>query len=244
LDAILLISLCCRRVPALSNTLYSIVSKTETTNALRGAKVKPALIIIDMQKDFQVPGGLCYDKDSQIRWEPVTRNIKKLLEVFRSKKLPVIHVVTIHRQDYSDVEIGELSGAQTMPGMTFNHPYLHPCGFIGTTGAEVIDELKPKENETIVVKKRYSGFFNTDLDMVLRRKSIDTLFITGGDADCCVRFTSADAYFRDYNVIVVTDCVQSDTKAEYDAAIHNIRKLLGTTRTLVESTEWLDQVLP
>lgn len=206
--------------------------------------MNPALIIIDMQKDFQVPGGLCYDADSQARWKPVIRKVKNLLDVFRSKKLPVIHIVTIHRQDYSDVEIGELSDAQTMPGMTFNRPYLRPCGFMGTKGAEVIDDLKPVENETIIVKKRYSGFFSTDLDMVLRRNGVDTLFITGGDADCCVRFTSADAYFRDYNVIVVTDCVESDTKVEYHAAIHNIRKLLGTTRTLAETTEWLDKTFP
>ena len=206
--------------------------------------MKPALIIIDMQKDFQLSDGICYDKDSQDRWRPTISRIKALLDVFRSKKLPIIHIVTIHRRDYSDVEIGELDDTQTMPGMDFNRPYLRPCGFIGTKGAEIIDELTPKEDETIVIKKRYSGFFQTDLDMVLRRKGVNTLFMTGGDTDCCVRFTSADAYFRDYNVVLVTDCVEADTKAEYDAAIQNIRKLLGTTRTLAESTKWLNEAFP
>jgi nicotinamidase-related amidase len=204
--------------------------------------MKPALLIIDMLKDFHHPYGICYDQNVQERWEPVILRIKNLLEVFRAKKLPVIHITTAHRKDYSDVEIGELTDAQTMPGMDFNRPYLRPCGFIGTKGAEIIDELAPIDNEMVVLKKRYSGFFNTDLDMILRRKGIDTLFMTGGDADSCVKFTSADAYFRDYNVVLITDCVESDTKEEYDAAVHNIRKLLGTTRTLVGAIEWLNTI--
>lgn len=206
--------------------------------------MKPALIIIDMLKDFHHPDGICYDKNAQDLWQSVILRIKKLLEVFRAKKLPVIHLITLHRKDYSDVEIGELNDAQPMPGIDFNRPYLRPCGFIGTKGAEIIDELTPKDDETIVIKKRYSGFFNTDLDMVLRRKGVDTLFMAGGDADCCVKFTSADAYFRDYNVVLITDCVESDTKAEYDAAVKNIRKLLGTTRTLAEAITWLNKIFP
>lgn len=197
-----------------------------------------------MLKDFHHPDGICVEKNPEDRWQLVIPRIRKLLEVFRAKKLPIIHIITIHRKDYSDVEIGELNDANTMSGMVFNRPYLRPCGFIGTKGAEIIDDLIPLDDETIVIKKRYSGFFNTDLDMILRRKGIDTLFTTGGDVDCCVKFTSADAYFRDYNVVLITDCVESDTKAEYDAAVQNIRKLLGTAKTLAEATEWLNTTYP
>lgn len=203
--------------------------------------MKPALLIIDMLKDFLHPDGICYGSCEQERWIPVIQNIQSVLNVFRVKKLPIIHIVTSHRNDYSDVEIGELTDLETLAGMDFNRPYLRPCGFVGSKGAEIIEELKPLDNEIVVIKRRYSGFFNTDLDMVLRRKKVDTLLMSGGDADCCVRFTSADAYFRDYNVVLLTDCVESDTKYEYDAAVQNIKKVLGVTRLHTEAIKWINQ---
>ena len=222
-----------------------VPSLSDLTNYFNmNMNMKPALIIVDMINDFYHPEGLLYDENSKKIWNPVISNIRTLLEVFRSKNLDIIYLATSHRKDCSDIGIGELPDSYTIPAMDFNRPYLSPCGFVGTKGAKIIDELTPLENDIIVMKRRYSGFFNTDLDMILRRKKINTLFMTGGDVDCCVKFTCADAYYRDYNVVLITDCVASDSEAEYSAAVQNIRKLLGTTRTLAQAVEWLNKTYP
>ena len=87
----------------------------------------------------------------------------------------------------------------------------------GTAGAELLPELDVASDDRVIVKKRYSGFFGTDLDDYLRRSRVDKLVLAGVNTHACVRMTAVDAYQRDYDVAIVTDCVGS-----YDREHHNV----------------------
>ena len=150
-----------------------------------------ALVIIDMQNDFVLPEAPLCVKGAQA----TVPTIQKLLDRARAEGWRVIHVIRQHRRDGSDVEIGRA------PLFTQGAGICVP----GTKGAEIVDELAPLPDETILRKLRFSAFFQTELDMILRRLKIDTLLIAGTQYPNCVRGTATDAMSHDYNTIVVTD---------------------------------------
>jgi nicotinamidase-related amidase len=87
----------------------------------------------------------------------------------------------------------------------------------GTEGAELLPELHCAPQDRVVVKKRYSAFFGTDLDDHLRRNGVEHLVLAGVNTHACVRTTAIDAYQHDYQVTIVSDCV-----ASYDEVHHDI----------------------
>jgi nicotinamidase-related amidase len=177
----------------------------------------PALIIIDMQRDFLDVGAPI----EVARGRNVIQNLYGLLSAFRSSNLPVIHVVTLHRADGKDWEILE--------------PHRVPSHCIeGTAGAEIVSPLKPIDHEFVVVKKRYSAFFNTDLDMILRRMRVETLVITGVTTECCVRSTAFDGYFRDYKIVIPFDCTDSQTETKKTVSLQDMKDAVGDVLPSVE----------
>ncbi|HEX6731818.1 MAG TPA: isochorismatase family cysteine hydrolase, partial [Pyrinomonadaceae bacterium] len=79
----------------------------------------------------------------------------------------------------------------------------------GTNGCELLPELDYRQTDTMIVKKRYSAFFGTDLEATLKNISPDLLVIAGINTHACVRTTVIDAYQRDYEVVVATECIAS-----------------------------------
>ena len=156
-----------------------------------------ALVIIDMQNDFVLPEAPLCVKGAQA----TVPTIRELLDRARAEGWRVIHVIRQHRRDGSDVEIGRA------PLFTQGAGICVP----GTKGAEIVDELAPLPNETILRKLRFSAFFQTELDMLLRRLKIDTLLIAGTQYPNCVRGTATDAMSHDYNSIVVSYACSSQT---------------------------------
>lgn len=162
------------------------------TVPISGGIVKPALLIIDMQNDFVRDGAPLKVGDASL----VIGTIRSVLEAFRAHRLPVFHILRVHRKDGSDVEIFRRDLFQRMP-----------FAVEGTEGAEVISELRPREGEYTVRKTRMSAFLHTDLDLVLRTIGIDTLFVTGIQTPNCVRATVFDASALNYRVVLVEDAV-------------------------------------
>ncbi len=80
-----------------------------------------------------------------------------------------------------------------------------PHAMAGTEGAQVVDELRPAEGDTVVGKRAYSAFTDTDLDQALRRHGVDHLVLVGQHTDCCVRHTSYDAFVRELAITVCPD---------------------------------------
>jgi len=153
---------------------------------------KPALLIIDMQNDFVRDGASLKVSDAG----RIIGKIQSVLDVFRRKRLPVFHVLRIHRSDGSDVEVFRSDLFKKMP-----------FAVEGTKGAGIITELEPREGEYIIRKTRMSAFMHTELDLVLRTLGVDTLLITGIQTPNCIRTTVFDACALNYQVILVEDAV-------------------------------------
>src|SRR3979411_1356062 len=97
----------------------------------------------------------------------------------------------------------------------------------GTKGAEIIPELAPEDNDDVIPKRRYSGFFGTDPDITLREKDVDTLRLVGDCTNICVLYTAADARTLGYAVEVVRDGVTSFDIEAHGAALRELEKTLG-----------------
>jgi len=165
---------------------------------------KIALLVIDMLNDF-VKGKLRIAKAMEI-----LPNVKELVEKARRGNIPVIYVNDAHT-----------------PGVDEEFKLWGEHAVKGTPGAEVVEELKPGKSDYVVEKKRYSGFFQTHLDLLLRELKVDTLILTGVATDICVLHTAADAFFRGYKVIVVRDATATLTEEEHKKALKYMEKVYG-----------------
>ncbi|MCS4541619.1 MAG: cysteine hydrolase [Euryarchaeota archaeon] len=176
---------------------------------------KVAIIVIDMLKDF-VTGSLKCDRAVRI-----ISNIKNLLDHARNKNIPII-----------------FSNDHHIPTVDKEFKLWGPHAVAGTEGARVIDELKPNEGGYIINKRRYSGFFETDLDLLLRELDIETVVLTGLHTNICVRHTAADAFFRGYKLIIPEDGVEAFTEEDHKSGIDYLKKIYGaeitTTSELIQ----------
>jgi nicotinamidase-related amidase len=93
-------------------------------------------------------------------------------------------------------------------------------------GQDVVKLLRPEENDYFVLKPKHSGFFSSALDTLLRYLRTRTLILTGIAGNFCVLFTANDAYMRDFNLFVPSDCTVSNTKRENDSALRLMKKFL------------------
>ncbi|HDJ26653.1 MAG TPA: cysteine hydrolase [Candidatus Bathyarchaeota archaeon] len=166
--------------------------------------MKAAVLVIDMLNDF-VKGSLKVPGASDI-----VPRIRELLSWARGRGMPVIYANDAHIRGV-DAEL-KLWGQHAIRG---------------TWGALVIDELKPEEGDFVVEKRRYSAFFGTDLDLLLRELGVDTLILTGLVTNVCVQHTAADAFYRGYKLIVVSDCCTALTDEDHEAALEYMRRVYG-----------------
>lgn len=168
-----------------------------------------ALLVIDIQQEDFVDMNESNRDDS--RWDCI-RNARRVLDVFRKKGLPVVHIKEVHRPDL--VDFGrELDGSEG----------IH-C--IETRPESDYAQLTyPIEGEYLISKRRYSAFFDTDLEILLRGLHVDTLYMIGGLTDVCVHYTAVDAHQSDYHIRVVTDAVAGSSKEANDASLRAIQYL-------------------
>ena len=170
-------------------------------------KSKKALIIIDMLNDFVL--------ENAPLEVPSTRDIipalKNEIKKARDKGIPIIYVADNHEED--DVEFSRM-----------NWP-VHAVK--GTSGSDIIEELKPEDRDIIIKKTDYSAFFSGNLDSVLKELDVDTLIITGTVTHICVLFTAYDGVLRGYNVEVPKNCVAGQTEEDDESAFKIMREVLG-----------------
>ncbi|MGB9694069.1 MAG: cysteine hydrolase family protein [Fervidobacterium sp.] len=169
------------------------------------------LLIIDMQYDFLDSSSPLFVKESPF----IIPSIKKVLTYFREKALPVIYVRRTHRADGSDIEKPRLKLFKENQGLLIE----------GTRGSEIVDEIKPLPSEIVVTKKRFSAFFQTELDIILRRLNIDSLVICGVQTPNCIRATAVDAISFDYDVIVLEDCTASNSREVQMCNLSDLRNI-------------------
>lgn len=171
---------------------------------------KPALLIIDMQNDFVMPGGSLPVPGAR----DIIPGVVDILTLFRKAHLPVFHVLRLHRASGVDVEITRREIFRRTP-----------FAVEGTRGAAVIEELVPIEGEYRVKKTRMSAFFDTDLDLMLRTLGIDSLFITGIQTPNCIRTTAFDAMAYNYQVFLVRDAMTAKNREIHEANLFDMQNI-------------------
>ena len=104
----------------------------------------------------------------------------------------------------------------------------------GTTGAEIGSRLEQHDEDSVIVKKRYSAFFQTDLDLLLGRINPDLLVLAGVNTHACVRMTAIDAYQRDIRVILASDCIDSLDAEHARISMAYMNGKIGAAKTNAE----------
>ena len=167
---------------------------------------KTALLIIDMQKDVL--------KKLPKSEMSVVSKTQEALKRAREKRMPVFFVLRIHRKDGIDVE-------PFRSHLFEEKPYLVE----GSEGARLIDKLKPLASEYIVSKRRFSGFFQSDLLLLLTRLGMRSLVICGVQTPNCIRCTVTDAIAYDYSVTVLEDATAAQNKAIHQANLLDMQNM-------------------
>lgn len=196
-----------------------------------------ALVLVDMQNDFCHRDGWFARTGSDVEYaNEIVPILERLLASARAYGLPVIHLHWGVRADCLDMSPGHLAFSGRF-GQRTGYGEIPPGGVSpalveGSWGAQSIDALWPKEDDIVVLKNRFSGFWNNALDAVLHRLEVSTLFFAGINTERCVMATLQDATFLGYDAVLVEDSVATPSPRHIEeAALTLIRQIYGFTTT-------------
>ena len=159
---------------------------------------KTAMIVVDMQNDFVVPGAAMETPAART----VVPKLAEALKICRDAGIKIIYTAHVHRRDGSDMGLFD----------DMHAPIAKRAALVdGTPGVDIYPDLAPAPGEHVIKKHRYSGFYGTDLDIILREWGVDTVIISGTTTENCCHATARDAMFRNYRVVFL-----SDATATYD----------------------------
>lgn len=182
---------------------------------------KTALLVVDMVYDFAHPDGLVYYPQNGA----ILQNIRRLIDKCRKHHVLIIFVADSHRRGKYDAELEAVR----------KH-----C-IEGTGGDEIMPSLGYNEETDFLVKKRrYSSFFGTDLDLILREHGVQNVIVCGTKTNCCIRSTVHDAYFLNYRVYVPKHCVATNSDVVNEVHLSDIDKYYGTVLSEEELFQKLD----
>ena len=200
---------------------------------------RSALIIVDMQNDFLHRDG----SFAHFAREHPEANIdlpfligtiphaKGLVDAFRAAGKPVVYVAHVLKPDYSDAAFPYWRLGMEPGGGNRTH-----C-VEGTWGAQIIDELKPRDAEHLVVKKGFGGFFNTPLDTILRNIDVNTCVVAVVTTCVCVSNTVRGGVENNYRMVLVRDAVAEVSRDTHEAEIKTMTRLFADVMTTDEVIE-------
>lgn len=158
--------------------------------------------------------------------EAVIEHAERLVSRSREAGYPIIHVTTGYRDAEEILSNPKWSMTETADGDSRESISQH--NLLGSQGLEIMPQLRDEEDIFLQPKKRYSPFLGTDLAFVLRTHDIERLVIAGVNTNTCVQCTCFEATNRDYEVVVVEECVDSmDGDEFHQLGLKNIDQALG-----------------
>ena len=170
-----------------------------------------ALLIVDMQNDFVLPGAPAVVSGA---YDTIPK-IKALLDWQHVRRWPVFHVIREYRADGSDIEITRREAFLAGPR------YAVP----GTQGADIVAGLNPASGDYRIVKPRFSAFFGTELDLILRGLGVTEIVLCGTQYPNCIRATAFDAISLGYQTVIVTDATSAASEEVVQSNIRDLRNV-------------------
>jgi ureidoacrylate peracid hydrolase len=201
---------------------------------------RTAVIVVDMQNDFAAKGGM-YDRAgfniSMI--QKVIDPTAKVLAAARQVGIKIIYLKMGYHEGLSDLGSEEsVSRMRLLKNRHFGDTISAPNGsksrilIRDTWNTDIVPELKPHADDIVIYKTRFSGFYQTDLDSILKKLGKKYIIVTGCTTSICVESTVRDAMFRDYLAVVLEDCTAEPIgndlpRSNHEASLLIIQKVLG-----------------
>jgi nicotinamidase-related amidase len=171
----------------------------------------PVLIVVDIQRGYGMPADVMGIELMGGQREMIA-NAERIVQAARAASVPIVFFSEEHRRD--GIDFGrELDGNEGVHCVE------------GDPGTELWPTLTPADGEYHIAKRRYSCFFGTDLEILLRGLRASTLILIGGLTDVCIHYTFVDGHQHDYHMRVVDDCVVGSSRARHDASLSAIEYL-------------------
>lgn len=192
---------------------------------------RPVLVVVDIQQgdlDDELDDSTDRVNDGIPAMRGYVERVsraRELIDVAHETGVPIVFFKEVHRPDHIDFG-RELDGSEGVHCIETD------------PGTEVAREMDVRPSDYVIGKRRYSCFFGTDLEILLRGLRAETLVLVGGLTDVCVHYTFVDAHQRDYFVRVVEDCVAGSTLRAHEGALEAMEYLqTGARRSLQEMVE-------
>jgi len=199
-----------------------------------------AIIVVDMQNDFAAPGGMFDRAGIPIDGiQAIAEPIRLVLDAGRAAGMPfAVFLKMQFAADLSDAGQPDAPNRIKHRPLRIGERMETPIGVTGqilvegTWNTEIVAALAPEPDDLVVSKHRYSGFYGTDLDGLLRAAGIDTLIFTGATTSVCVESTLRDAFYRDYRCLLLSDCTAEPigsqlSRSNHEASLLVIETLFG-----------------
>lgn len=181
------------------------------------------LLIIDMQNDFiaegapiECPGG-----------RDIILNIRKMKDWANKNGVPVVYTKEEHRRQKVDF------------GLELERSEPEHC-LEGSEGVEIVDELKPDKSDYVILKRRYSAYYQTDFELLLKGLKRKAVLICGAATNVCVYATAMETQQRDMYPVVLRDCVAGTSEELHEAFLKNIDYVMGDVVGSEELITYLD----
>ncbi|UCD09376.1 MAG: isochorismatase family protein [Dehalococcoidales bacterium] len=191
---------------------------------------RTAVFVVDMQNAFVSKGGM-FDLSGK-EMEYIQKTVKPNQEIIKAARDKGVKVVyAVHRITADRKETGPMSRFSLNPSR-MNNPEIRRGSIVeGTWGTEIIDELKPRDDEMVIVKRRFGAFSGTELDMMLRTYDIRYLIFTGVATNICVETSLREASQLQYLPVLVTDACAATEPSRQQSSIDNIKEIFGWVTT-------------
>ena len=195
-----------------------------------GRTITPALIVVDMQNGFVAKGG-SYDKIGMntALYREIIPKLKDLIEFCRTMGIPVFYTEAVKESSGIDI----LTNIHNILPKSRQERLKVPICIRGTWDGVTIDELKPKERDPVVIKRRDSAFQDTEFRIWLQSQGINLLVFTGIDTSICVETSLREGFNIGYDVMIISDATASGDKRHYETTLERVRDYYG----LVMDTE-------
>ena len=180
---------------------------------------RTAVIVVDVQRAFTEAPPFAAMRE-------IVPRIVRFLASARTSGMKIIHLKTEFRVKMENAGRPGSRTRQMMNGLGSDGAKDHPL-VQGCPAAEIVSELAPQASDVVVTKTRFSGFWGTNLNDVLRVHNIESLIFVGGTTTVCVESTVRDAMFLEFNALVLSDCTADITPELHESALMRVELFFG-----------------